>query len=258
MALFVPVADALVLVAADIWTPSPPFGADEVEVCWPAASGESCVAPVSCPAAAAADFVRPLLTSPIAADVTAAPPAGVGALKGVPASIATATGCGTAPGAFAAVADVVVSAAAVLLSSSLFLSPDDCFAEPSAAAGWIWLESEGWAMPFGAAEFGGESEFAGPFPEVFVLLASGGLALLGVLAAVVLAFADGGLLWLAGEVAAGADSLLSFAVACDLGASLDTLSDIQFCDGPLAETGAAAGAAFSGWKAAASSKSANG
>ncbi len=113
-------------------------------------------------------------------------------------------------------------------------------------------------MPFGAAEFGGESEFAGPFPEVFVLLASGGLALLGVLAAVVLAFADGGLLWLAGEVAAGADSLLSFAVACDLGAAFDTLSDIQFCDGPLAETGAAAGAASSGWKAAASSKSANG
>jgi len=113
-------------------------------------------------------------------------------------------------------------------------------------------------MPFGAAEFGGESEFAGPFPEVFVLLASGGLPLLGVLAAVALAFADGGLLWLAGEVAAGADSLLSFAVACDLGSALDTRSDIQFCDGPLAETGAAPSAAFSGWEAAASSKAANG
>jgi len=189
---------------------------DVVEACCADASVAFAVA--SCASAEVAvvgDLPRP--PSPIAAAGAGVPLAGAGAAGCVLTTSATATGGIAGLAALALAAVVVVAASVAAVSSWLFLSPDDCFAEsPVVVAVWSWPGTAACAMPFGFGAFVGAAEFESAWllALVVVLFCAGGLLPLEGGGVVALEFVAG---WLFGpsEVCAGAGLLLSVAGALD-------------------------------------------
>jgi len=201
------------------WLLSPEPG-DVVEACCADASGA--LAGASC---ASAEFVvlgdlpRPPPRSPIVAAAADVPLAGAAAGGCVLTTIATATGGIAGVAALAAVVVVVASVAAV--SSWLFLSPDDCFAEsPVVVAVWSWPGTAACAMPFGFGALVGAAEFesARLWALGVVLFCAEGLLLLEGGGGVVLGFVAGGLFWPC-DVCVGAGLLPPVAAALDFALS---------------------------------------